>query len=87
MSVHSATYAAQYVPQTRAAAPFWGHKPPEKGEFVYADHCSCPKFTKIYTNIQAHSSNEGAQNVPQMALCPPKGGQNLPERGEFVLRH
>jgi len=32
MSVHSITYAAQYVPQLGLLAPFWGHKPPYIGE-------------------------------------------------------
>jgi len=31
MSVHSTTYATQYVPQPGPLSPFWGHKPQKKG--------------------------------------------------------
>jgi len=54
----------------------------ENDKFAFANHCICPRLTKIYINMQVHRRNNGA---PQKDCIPPKRGQNLPKRGNVCI--
>jgi len=83
MLVHSATYAAQYVPQTWAAAPLWGMNPQKRGNLRMPAIVFVPnlqKFTQIFRSIGATKAQKMS---PKGHHVPPKWGQKTSQKGNL----